>query len=138
MTRRSLLALAMFGAFGATALPAATPAGTAAQYDVSVRMQDGDRPATNPRLLTRAGEAATFEIANDSYSLRMTATPDAEGHVTLASSVSSWTPRGLTNDARTVQLEADGEARMLSFPHIDPVTGATRQIRLDIRIRPAG
>src|SRR4051794_31217946 len=121
MTRTYLLALTAAAACAATASMAAAATG-AAQYDVSVRMQDGDRPATNPRLVTSAGQAATFEIANDSYSLRMTATPDAEGHVTLASSLSSWTPRGLTNDAQTVRLAADGEARMLSFPHVDPAT----------------
>jgi hypothetical protein len=136
MTLKYLLAPAI--AFAATALPAATPvAASAAHYDVSVRMQDGDLPATNPRLVTRAGQAATFEIANESYSLRMTATPDADGHVTLASSVSSWTAHGLTNDAQTVRLEADGEARILSFPHTDPATGATSRIRLDVRVRPA-
>jgi hypothetical protein len=139
MTRTYLLALTAAAACAATASLAATPAATGAvQYDVSVRMQDGDRPATNPRLVTGAGQAATFEIANESYSLRMTATPDADGHVTLASSLSSWTPRGLTNDAQTVRLEADGEARMLSFPHVDPATGATSRIRLDVRVRPAG
>jgi hypothetical protein len=125
--------------FAATALPAATPGAiSSAHYDVSVRMQDGDRPATNPRLVTSAGQAATFEIVNESYSLRMTATPDADGHVTLASSVSSWTPHGLTNDGQTVRLEADGAPSTLAFVHTDPGTGAVSPIRLEIRVRPAG
>jgi hypothetical protein len=139
MARKDLLVLATAGAFAATALPAATPATAgAAQYDVSVRMQDGDRPATNPRLLALAGHAATFMIANDSYSLRMTATPDADGHVAVAYEVLSWTAHGLNSDARELRLEADGEPGMLSFPHTDPATGAVSQIRLDVRVRPAG
>ena len=139
MSRRYLRMLAAAGAFAATALPAATPAAPAAtRYDVSVRMQDGDAPATNPRLLTEAGRTATFEVANDSYSLRMTATPDAGGHVALASSLSSWTPHGLANDARNLRMEADGEAGTLSFSHTDPATGAVRPLRLEIRVRPAG
>jgi hypothetical protein len=139
MACKYLFALAAAGTFAATALPAATPATIgAAQYDVAVRMQDGDQPATNPRLLTRAGEPATFVIANDSYSLRMTATPDADGHVVLASQVSSWTPHGLASDVQSLRLEANGEAGMLSFPHTDPATGAVRRIRLDVTVRPAG
>jgi hypothetical protein len=139
MARKNLLALTAAGAFAATALPAATPvAPGAAEYDVSVRMQDGDKPATNPRLLTRAGHAATFMIANESYSLRMTATPDAEGHVAVTYQVSSWTPHGLTSDGRDLRLEANGEPSMLSFPHTDPATGAMSQIRLDVSVRPAG
>jgi hypothetical protein len=135
MTCRYLPALAAAGVFVATALPAATPA---KQYHVSVRMQDGDRPATNPRLLTNAGRSATFVIANDSYSLRMTVTPDADGHVSLASQISSWTPHGLANDAQTLRLEADGEPGILSFARTDPATGAERRLRLDIRVRRAG
>ena len=139
MSRRYLPILAAAGVFAATALPAATPAApAAARYDVSVRMLDGDAPATNPRLLTGAGQAATFEIANDSYSLRMTATPGADGHVTLASSLSSWTPHGLANDAQSLRMEADGAAGTLSFQHTDPATGAVRPLRLEIRVRPAG
>jgi hypothetical protein len=135
MTCRYLLALAAAGILVATALPAATPA---KQYDVSVRMQDGDQPATNPRLLTNADRPATFVIANASYSLRMTVTPDAEGHVSLASEISSWTPHGLANDAQTLRLEADGAPGTLSFARTDPATGAERHLRLDIRVRPAG
>ena len=139
MTRRTLLVLAGAGALAGTALPAATPAsGTAAHFDVSVRMQDGAAAATNPRLLTSAGQPATFEIANERYSLRMTATPDAAGHVTLASQLSSWTPHGLANDAQTLRMEANGEMGTLSFPHTDPATGAVSVIRLDVRVRPAG
>jgi hypothetical protein len=134
MAGKILLTVAAFAAIAASATQAATGA---ANYDVSVRMQDGDKPATNPRLLTRAGEPATFVIANDSYSLRMTATTDAEGHVTLASQVSSWSPHGLANDAHNLRLEADGEAGMLSFPHTDPATGAVSQLRLDVSVRPA-
>jgi hypothetical protein len=138
MARTYLLALAA-GACAATALPAATPAtGATAQYDVSVRMQDGDQPATNPRLLTNADRTATFVIANDSYSLRMTVTPDADGHVSLASEISSWTPRGLANDTQALRLEADGEPGTLSFARTDPKTGAERRLRLDVRVRRAG
>jgi hypothetical protein len=138
MARRDLFTLILASTFAATASSAATPATTgAAQYDISVRMQDGDRPATNPRLLTRADAPATFAIANDSYSLRMTTTADADGHVTVASQFSSWTPHGLANDVQNLRLEANGEAGMLSFSHTDPVTGAVRQIRLDVRVRPA-
>src|SRR5690348_3739846 len=117
MACRYVLALAAAGIVVATALPAATPA---TQYDVSIRMQDGDQPATNPRLLTDAGRPATFVIANQGYSLRMTVTPDAEGHVSLASQISSWTPHGLANDARSLRLEADGEPGILSFARTDP------------------
>jgi hypothetical protein len=138
MPRKYLFALAA-GAFAATTLPAATPARRAtAQYDVQVRMQDGDQPATNPRLLTNAGAPATFVIANDSYSLSMTVTTDTDGHVSLASQFSSWTPHGLANDAQALRLEADGEGGMLSFARTDPATGAERHIRLDVRVRRAG
>jgi hypothetical protein len=133
MTYKHLLAPAAIAAIITTAAPAATPA---AHYAISVRMQDGDRPATNPRLLVQADEPASFVIANDSYSLRMVATPDAEGHVTLASEVSSWTPHGLANDAQTIRLEAGGEARSLSFAHTDPTSGTVSRIRLDVSVRP--
>ncbi|MEA3031707.1 MAG: hypothetical protein QOG13_3032 [Sphingomonadales bacterium] len=135
MARKTLMfALASAAIFAAPA-PAATPA--PAQYDVRLIVRDGDAAPTTPRLLVDAGRPATFVVANQSYSMRVTATPDTGGRVLLDSMISSWTPDGLHNDASTITVDANGELSTILFPHTDPGTGATRQMRVDVSVRPA-
>lgn len=142
MTRIHRLALGAAASLAAQPLVAATPAaapGPAAaptHYDVQLVMRDGDAEPTRPRLVVEAGKAATFMIANHRYSMRMVATPEATGRVSLASEISSWTPEGLHNDVSTVTLDANGEPSTILFPHADPGTGAMRQMRVDVSVRP--
>lgn len=115
---------------------AATPA--PARYDVQLIVRDGEAAPTRPRLLVDAGRPATFVVANQSYSMRVTAIPDAGGRVSLDSLISSWTPQGLHNDASTITVDANGESSTILFPHTDPGTGVTRQMRIEVSVRPAG
>lgn len=137
MTRTGPMALAAIASFAAQPLGAATPAAaTAAQYDVQLVVRDGDAAPTNPRLLVRAGEPATFMITNKSYSLSVTATPDEAGRVSLASQVSTWSPDGLHTDGSTVTLDANGETSTILSPHAEPGTGAVTGMRIDVTVRP--
>jgi hypothetical protein len=136
MARTNILFALASAAILAAPASALTPA--PAQYDVRLIVRDGDAAPTTPRLLVDAGRPATFVVANQSYSMRVTATPDARGRVSLDSLVSSWTPQGLHNDSSTVTIDADGEPRTILFPHTDPGTGATRQMRIEVSVRPAG
>jgi hypothetical protein len=133
MRRLHLIALAGIASFAAQPLGAATPA---AEYDVQLLVRDGDAAPTRPRLLVRAGSPATFMIANERYSMRLVATPDAAGRVDLASQVSTWNPDGLHNDASTINIAADGAPSTLLMPHTDPGTGQARQLRVEVSIRP--
>jgi hypothetical protein len=135
MARKTILfALASAASLAAPA-SAVTPA--PARYDVQLIVRDGEAAPTTPRLLVDAGRPATFVVANQSYSMRVTATPGAGGRVSLDSLISSWTPQGLHNDSSTVTLDADGEPRTILFPHTDPGTGAMRQMRIEVSVRPA-
>ncbi len=137
MTPTKLLALATAAGLAAAPLGAATPAAAApTHYDVQLVMRDGDAAPTRPRLTVEAGRAATFMVANPRYSMRMVATPEAGGRVSLASEIASWTPEGLHVDASTVTLDADGAPSTIVFPHADPATGVTRRMRVDVSVRP--
>jgi hypothetical protein len=133
MARTLTIAFASIAVFAVPAW-AATPAH---DYDVRLVVRDGDKPPTSPRLMVRAGGAATFMIANERYSMRLVATPDASGRVNLASNISTWHRDGLHNDASTINVAADGQPSTILMPHIDPGTGEARQLRVEVSIRPA-
>jgi hypothetical protein len=124
-------ALAILGLV-ATPLAAATPV----QYDVRLVVHDGDAAPTTPRLVVEAGSAATFMIANQRYAMRLVATPDTAGRVSLASEISTWNPDGLHNDAATINIAADGTPSTLLAPHTDPGTGEARRLRIEVSVRP--
>jgi hypothetical protein len=132
---RTFFAIALLGA--GFAAGAAQAASAPAQYDVTMRLQDGDGPVTNPRLLVRAGEPATFMVGNASYSLRVMATPQDDGTVRIASEVAVWTPQGLRPDASQRTVRAGGESAALAFTHFDPKTGRPSDLRLSVAVRQA-
>ena len=137
MTRTRLLGLAMIGTLAAAPALAATPAAPA-QYDVRLIMRDGDAAPTRPRLLVNAGRPATFMFANQSYSMRLVATPAADGRVSLASEISTWTAEGMHHDGSTVTIDANGAPSTILFPHTDPGTGAVRRMQVEVSVRPVG
>lgn len=136
MARACVLALASFAALAAPAALAGAPAAPQ-DYDVRLVVRDGDKAPTRPRLLVRAGHAATFMIANERYSMRLVATPDAAGRVNLASNISTWHADGLHNDASTINIAADGAPSTLLMPHTDPGTGEPRQLGVEVSVRPS-
>jgi hypothetical protein len=131
MTRTGLSALAAIAALSAAPARAAP-----AQYDVRLIVRDGDAAPTTPRLIVNSGEPATFEIARPSYSMRLVATPAADGRISLASDISTWAPYGIHRDASTVTLDANGAPSTILFPHTDPGTGVVRQMRVEVSVRP--
>ena len=134
MSRITLLGLAAIAASALAPVAAAAPA--AQDYQVSMRMTAGAGAPATPSLRTRAGEPATFAIANDSYNLRLTATTDANENVAIASLVSSWTARGLVNRDQQLSIRANGEPATLMFDVTDPATGATSPVRIEVRVQP--
>lgn len=133
MARIHLAALAV----GLAAIASATSAADApAQYDVRLVVQDGGAAPTTPRLVVDAGREATFMIANQRYAMRLVATPDTAGRVSLASQISTWNPDGLHNDSSTITVAADGTPSTLIAPHTDPGTGEARRLRIDVSVRP--
>lgn len=131
MTRTGFLASALIAGLAATPALAAP-----ARYDVQLIVRDGDAAPTTPRLIVEAGKPATFMVANPSYSMRLVATPAADGRVALSSDISTWAPDGMHQDGSTVTLDANGEPRTILFPHADPGTGAIRQMRVEVSVRP--
>jgi len=140
--KRTILTLAALTALAAaapaaSATDAATPAAVPApQFQFRLTMRDGDAAPTHPTLTALAGETATVMIANDSYSMRITATSDAQGKVALVSQIAAWTPRGIENYADNVELVANGEPGMVAFRRTDPATGASSDVRIEISVRP--
>jgi hypothetical protein len=134
MSRITLLGLA---AIAASALaPVATAAPAAQEYQVSMRMTTGAAAPVTPTLRARAGAPATFAIANDSYNMRLTATPGADNDVAIASLISTWTTGGLVNHDQQLSIHANGEPATLMFSVTDPATGATRPVRIEVRVQP--
>ena len=137
MTRTGQYALTAIAALAAAPALAATPAAPA-QYDVQLIVRDGDAAPTRPRLLVDSGHPATFMFANQSYSMRLVATPAADGRVSLASEISTWAADGMHHDGSTVTIDADGAPSTILFPHTDPGTGAVRRMRVEVSVRPVG
>ena len=110
----------VFGLAMAAALPlasaAAVPGGT--QYDLRFTMRVGDAAPTHPRLLVLEGATATVMIADQGYSLHLTATPDAARNVAVVAHASTWTPQGV-----------------LTFRGTDPASGAGRDISIAFSAR---
>ena len=86
----------------------------------------------------RAGEPATVMLGNDSYTLRIVTTTDAERRVDVDAEVSFWTPTGLRYTRDEVGLTANGETGTFAFPATDPATGETRDVRIEFSVVPAG
>lgn len=138
MSRIYLSGIAAIAASALTPVATAAPAAPAARdYQVSMRMRTGDAAPVTPTLRARAGAPATFVIANDSYNLRLTATPDANDNVAIASLVSSWTARGLINRDQQLRVRANGEPATVTFEFTDPATGATTPVRIEVSVQPA-
>ena len=116
------------------ATPAAVPPG---HYDIQATIHDGNRPDAHPRLRGLEGAPATFQIADDRYSLTVEAIPYADGHVTLRSHIAAWTPQGIRNDAQTVRMQSDGAPHVLEFSYTNPGSGQVGQVRLALIVRPA-
>lgn len=135
MSRIAMLGLAAIA--GAALAPVAAAAPTARDYQVSMRMRTGDAAPVTPSLRARTGGTATFAIANDSYNLRLTATPDDNDNVAIASLVSSWTARGLINQDQQFRVRANGEPATFTFEVTDPATGATSPVRIEVSVQPA-
>jgi len=133
MTRTGLSAMTAIAALAAAPALAAP-----AQYDIQLIMRDGDAAPTTPRLIVDSGHPATFMFANESYSMRLVATPAADGRVSLASDISTWSADGMHHDASTVTLDANGAPNTILFPHTDPGTGAVRRMRVEVSVRPTG
>jgi hypothetical protein len=133
MNRYHVLGLAL-----AAALPlgsvAAVPGG--AQYDLRFTMRVGDAAPTHPRLRVLEGETATVMIANEGYSLHLTAVPDISRNVAVAAHVSTWTPQGLANQDGHASVAANGESGTLTFRGTDPATGSGRDISITFSARP--
>ena len=132
---KALLVSAIALAATTAAIPAAAESPDAPIYSLRFRVQGIETPGGQPRLTARAGEPATVMIGNDSYTLRIVATPDA-GRVAVASQVSYWTPQGLRYDEARADLAADGESGSFAFPATDPRTGATRDVRIEFSAVP--
>ena len=138
MKRLCLLAYVAVAGFTASALNGATPtAMSSVHYDIQATIHDGDRPDTHPRLLGLEGAPATFRIADDRYSLTVEAIPYADGHVTLRSQVSAWTPHGIRNDAQSARTQSDGTPLAVDFSYTNPANGQVRQVHVALSVRPA-
>ncbi len=131
-----ILMLGVAAIAGAALAPVAAAAPAAREYQISMRMRTGDAAPTNPRLTARTGAPATFVIANGSYNLRLTATPDANDNVAIASLVSSWTAGGLVNRDQQMSIRANGEPATMLFDVTDPATGATNPVRIEVSVQP--
>ena len=129
-----ILAAALSSAVATPTIPATAEPGR--EYHVRVVARDGDAPPTTPSLRVRAGHPATFMVANDSYMIRLIATPAADDRVSLASEYSVWTREGLRYNHATVDLLANGETSTVAFPRTDPTTGEVRQMRFEVSVQP--
>lgn len=134
---RSLLTILAAAASALAAPSFAADTAEAQLYSVRFRLHGIEtHGGTEPRLTARAGEPATVMIGNDSYTLRIVATTDAERRVTVASEASVWTPAGLRFVQDRVSLTADGETGSFAFPATDPATGASRDARVEFSVVP--
>ena len=138
MIRSFLVALAV--AASSLAVPAAAAASADAPlYSVRFRLHGiATHDGSQPSLLARAGEPATVMLGNDSYTLRIITTTDAERRVDVDAEVSYWTPAGLRYTRDEVALTANGETGTFDFPATDPATGETRDVRIEFSVVPAG
>ena len=138
MKKLCLLAYVTVAALTASALNGATPTAVpSAHYDIQATIHDGDRSDAHPRLLALEGAPATFRIADDRYSLTVEAIPYADGHVTLRSHVSAWTPQGIHNDAQSARMQSDGTPQAVDFSYTNPANGQIRQVHVALSVRPA-
>ena len=111
-------------------------AGGASEYYVSIVARDGDRAPTRPVLRVRSGEPATFMVANASYSLRIVATPAADGQVALTGDYDVWTPQGLRHGEDRLSVRSDGQPASFAFACTDPANGQVSRMRFEVSVRP--
>lgn len=138
MIRTVLIALAAAGASLAAPSVAADTAESPV-YSVRFRLHGIEtRSGADPNLVARAGEPATMMIGNESYTLRIVTTTDADRRVDVDAEASVWTPQGLRYTRSDVALAADGETGSFAFPATDPATGETRDIRIEFSVVPLG
>lgn len=123
-------------AAAAAALPATAATAAPGEYLVEIVARDGDAPPTTPRLTVAGGATATYMVANDSYSLRITTVAETADRVALRSEISTWTPDGLRNDGGVATMRADGEPARVAFERVDPATGERRAVSVEVSVRP--
>ena len=131
MTRTIAIALALTGA---APLLSAAKAPAQERYQIQLVISDGARAPVRPSLIAASGEAATFMIANERYSLRVSATA-RDGRVAISSDIGASSRHALHNDSPRLELAADGEPASLSFERVDPATGAASEVRIEVRAR---
>ena len=103
------------------------------RFQIEAEVRDGTATPKRPRLLVVAGQPATIQMADRKRSLRVSATPDANGKVAISSFVTSWTPDGLAHQNEQAEIKADGALHQMSFPGTHP---ATAELAVDIRVSP--
>jgi hypothetical protein len=103
------------------------------RYQIEAEVRDGATAPKRPRLTVVAGQPATIQMADRKRSLRVTATPDANGKVAVSSFVTSWTPDGLAHQNEQAEIKADGALLQMSFPGTHP---ATAELAVDIKVTP--
>lgn len=129
-------AAALALALGLTGPAAETTTAAPMRFELQAEIRDGGAVTSRPRLIAVAGEPATILIANEKYSLRVTATAQASAEVSVDSLVTSWSRAGLVHQDKHTQLRADGMPAALHFTRIDPATGEARQLVIDIEAAP--
>ena len=117
--------------------PASAETSRPQRFQLVAEVTDGSAAPLQPRLLIQAGEPATIQIANERYSFRLTATPDAAANVAIASLVTTWSPAGLVHQDRNAQVRADGTPVRLTFDRIDAPDGSHRQFQIALSVTPA-
>lgn len=105
MKKSSMVALALIGASASSLSAAPEPH----RYDIQVRLLEAGKLVAAPRLITDAGQLATF-VADDGtkgWSLKVTATPDpANDTVTLASDIEFWSrPESRRRATTTIRMK---------------------------------
>lgn len=121
MMKLGLIALGAVALLGSSAATSTATAAEPRRYDIRVRLLEAGKLVSSPRLMTAAGQAATFiqDDGSEKWSVKATATPAAaisgEAAVTLAYEVEFWEGREDRRRATTTILVKEGEAAVLQL-----------------------
>jgi hypothetical protein len=130
---RTILALAASALCASAAI--ATPA-KAPTYLLTMKLTDGDRIVGTPRLEITAGEPARIEIGTaggDRYAMDLTATPQADGRISMASAIDVVHAGGVRRAAKPTLLVNPGETSAIAFG-VD--SGQEKSVRVEFTVAP--
>lgn len=102
---------------------------TPATYLLSFHFEDGDQLIGTGRLQVRAGETATImkgDEARSAITIRMTATPQADGQLSVSSEIDAVSQAGVHRRAQPALRVLPNRPSVIEFGELSPTANPVR------------